>query len=130
MRLRPARDELRSPERLRLCNEATRRSRSLTSNLAYWHIATFRYAAEFGGYRGIADIQQALSEISPNAPAAVPWQRPPGHDSGQGVVSARGCLTKSSVALPLEPKQGKAAATRDVRFALHFLPPNPRRPPC
>src|SRR4051812_32837115 len=94
-----------------------------------WHIATFRYAAEFGGYRGIADIQQALSEISPNGPIAVPWQRPPGQDPGE-VISARGCLTKSSVALPWEPKQGKAAATRDVRFALHFLSPNPRRPQC
>ena len=34
-----ARDELRSPERFRLCNEVTRRSRSLTSNVAYWHKA-------------------------------------------------------------------------------------------
>jgi hypothetical protein len=34
-------------------------------------------------------------------------ERLPGHDPGEGVVSARGCLTKSSVALPWEPKQGK-----------------------
>ena len=28
-------------------------------NVAYWHIATFRCTAEFGRYRGIADIDQA-----------------------------------------------------------------------
>src|SRR5258706_15925354 len=29
------------------------------------------------------------------------------HDPGEGIISARGCFTKSSVALPWEPKQEK-----------------------
>ena len=28
-------------------------------HVAYWHIASFRYDAEIGRYRGIADIDQA-----------------------------------------------------------------------
>jgi len=31
-----------------------------TSVVVRWHIATFRCAAEFGRYRGIADIEQAV----------------------------------------------------------------------
>jgi hypothetical protein len=34
-------------------------SSSETFDVAYWHIASFRCAAEFGRYRRIADIDQA-----------------------------------------------------------------------
>jgi len=36
------------------------------ADVRLWHIATFRCAAEFGRYRGIADIEQA-------APIKLDW---------------------------------------------------------
>jgi hypothetical protein len=38
-----------------------RKARDTPDQFAYWHIASFRCAAEFGCYRGIADIDKAAS---------------------------------------------------------------------
>jgi hypothetical protein len=47
-----------------------------------WHIASFRCDAEFGRYRGIADIEQA----APTIPDL--WVRFPGHQTASLSVMA------------------------------------------